>query len=191
MVIVDAFKPFGTVRGDFGAGAVFSGDDRHRYVLWRQWSAGMFGHVRYTHFVMLNPSTADHERLDPTVTRCRNFARGWGDGGLIVTNLSSLRSTDPRGLLRAAEDLSSPDRWDGGALNVRAIMRAHEIATRTIVAWGGPYSPTRLQKLIAARANEVLRILLPGPVFALAKTAAGRPRHPLYLPSKSCPLEYP
>jgi len=34
----------------------------------------------------LNPSTADENENDPTITRCINFAKSWGYGGVCVTN---------------------------------------------------------------------------------------------------------
>ena len=36
---------------------------------------------------MLNPSTADEVKLDPTCSRARDYAERWGYGALIVTNV--------------------------------------------------------------------------------------------------------
>lgn len=47
---------------------------------------------------MLNPSTADAEIDDPTITRCIGFAKSWGFGGLMVGNLWAYRATDPKEL---------------------------------------------------------------------------------------------
>ena len=55
------------VKGNAAAGAVFSDCERYRYRLWRVWDEGK----PKACFVMLNPSTATHEVLDPTVTRCK------------------------------------------------------------------------------------------------------------------------
>ena len=38
----------------------------------------------------LNPSTADENENDPTITRCINFAKSWGYGSVCVTNLFAL-----------------------------------------------------------------------------------------------------
>ena len=48
---------------------------------------------------MLNPSTADERKLDPSCTRARNFAEAWGYGGLVVTNVFGWRATDPEAIL--------------------------------------------------------------------------------------------
>jgi hypothetical protein len=50
--------------------------------LWRRWADGPVAN-----FLMLNPSTADEVKLDPSCTRARLYAERWGFGALIVTNL--------------------------------------------------------------------------------------------------------
>jgi hypothetical protein len=52
-------------------------------------------------FVLLNPSTADETREDPTVRRCIGFARSLGYGALEVVNLYAYVATDPAELRRA------------------------------------------------------------------------------------------
>ena len=71
-------------------GAVITGD--YRYLLWREWNSDRavprLQRDRQTvSFIMLNPSRADAEVNDPTITRCINFALSWGYGRLEVVNL--------------------------------------------------------------------------------------------------------
>ena len=73
------------------SGAKFSPCRRWRYLLWRQWDERR----PVANFLMLNPSTADEVKLDPSCTRARLYAERWGFGGLIVTNLFGWRATDP------------------------------------------------------------------------------------------------
>jgi len=48
-------------------------------------------------FVMHNPGTADANLDDPTIRRCRGFAKLWDCNGLAVANLYALRSSAPKG----------------------------------------------------------------------------------------------
>ncbi len=52
---------------------------------------------------MLNPSTADEQRNDPTIRRCIEFARAWQFGSVEVVNLFAYRTTDARELIRVEE----------------------------------------------------------------------------------------
>jgi len=143
--------------------ALFSPCGRFRYLLSRRWDTGR-GTVLW---IMLNPSTADAERDDPTIRRCIGFSRLWGFGAMEAVNLFALRATDPRELGRADDPV--------GPLNDRHIADAAAGAAAVIAAWGA-------HPLAASRTGEV-RPLLPGSVRCLGRTASGAPRHPLYTPS--------
>ena len=146
------------------ASATFDPTRAYRYRLSRTWDPT--GPV--VAFVMLNPSTADAEVLDPTVRRCVGFAHAWGFGSLEVVNLFAFRATDPRDLLRAAAPV--------GAANDQAILDATRGADRVVVAWG-----VRGDHL--GRADTVAGLLDSASVVpvALATTKDGHPRHPLYV----------
>ncbi len=116
---------------------------------------------------MLNPSTADAERSDPTVTRCVHYAQAWGFGALIVTNLFAHRSTDPRAL-KVVDDPVGPD-------NDAWILRAAQSVHRVVVAWG-------VHGTLLDRDTHVLALLADCPLYRLGQSRAGHPRHPLYLP---------
>src|SRR3954466_15254561 len=94
------------------SGAQFSPCRRWRYLLWRRWDEAR----PVANFLMLNPSTADEFRLDPSCTRARVYAERWGFGALIVTNFSPGRATAP-GERRAARE-------PVGRANDLAIVRA-------------------------------------------------------------------
>ncbi len=119
-------------------------------------------------FVMLNPSTADADVLDPTVRRCVGFARTWGFGTLRVVNLFAFRATDPADLVVAAEPIG-----DG---NDEAIVEAAGSADRIVVAWVA-------RGVHRDRATAVSGLLarLGVACFALGVTQDGHPRHPLYV----------
>lgn len=124
---------------------------------------------------MLNPSTADARRDDPTVRRCIGFARDWGYGGIEVVNIFALRATDPRELRSARDPI--------GPRNDAFILRA-AAGSPVVVAWGihgalGDRGVLAL-KLFGARSR----------LLALGRTRSGAPRHPLYLRRDAQATEY-
>lgn len=125
-------------------------------------------------FLMLNPSTADELKPDPTVTRCLGFARSWGRSDLFVVNLFALRSTDPAALTTHADPV--------GPENDSVLATLPHDAT-IIAAWGA-------HPMARDRASDVVAILR-RPLLCLGMTAKGAPRHPLYMPAKSCPQPWP
>lgn len=148
--------------------ALFSRCERYRYVLCREWDPK----ARHMIFLMLNPSTATHEILDPTVRGCLQRAIAWGYGGLTVLNLFAFRSTDPKGLL-SIEDPIGPENDDV----IRAGARRLKLASGTLICgWGS-------NKAIGPRASGVLGILRQEGVtpHALAINKNGSPKHPLYV----------
>ena len=64
----------------------------YRYKLSRTWDSTKPTIL----FIGLNPSIADETIDDPTITRCINYAKAWGYGTLLMTNLLAFRSTYPK-----------------------------------------------------------------------------------------------
>lgn len=123
---------------------------------------------------MLNPSTADEVRLDPSCSRARDYAERWGYGALIVTNLFGWRATEPDKLLSAHDPL--------GRGNDAAILAAARESAIIVCAWGN-HGAHR------ARSTEVVRMLRSACVrlHALRVNRSGEPAHPLYLPGNLKP----
>lgn len=149
------------------SGATFSACRRWRYLLWRRWDASKPA----ANFVMLNPSTADEVKLDPTCARARGYAERWGYGALIVTNIFAFRNTSPQQMKAAADPV--------GPGNDAAIVRAARQSALVVCAWGnhGLFLGRSTQILNKLKANEIA-------LFALRLNAGGEPAHPLYLPSR-------
>lgn len=152
--------------------AVFDPTRTYRYSLYREW--GDPGNKVV--FVMLNPSTADEVRLDPTVTRCCGYARRWGYGAIEVVNIFAYRSTDPKGLLAVADPV--------GEENDQYILAAVEDAALVVAAWGvhGALQDRGriVQELLADRCA----------LTSLGVTKDGHPRHPLYLRADAVPVPF-
>lgn len=147
-----------------GFGAVFSRCGTWRYLLWRMHHP----RGRLLGMGLLNPSTADEKRDDPTIARCHGLARRLGYPGLIVWNVFALRATDPVEL-RKASDPTGPG-------NDAAIDLALALCRETILAWGNHGG------LIGRSAQVLPRCAAAGvPIRVLGLTGQGQPRHPLYL----------
>ena len=153
------------------AGAQFSQCRRWRYLLWRCWDESK----PVANFLMLNPSTADEFKLDPSCTRARNYAERWGYGALIVTNIFGWRSTDPKGLLVCKDPV--------GRGNDAAIVQAAKEAKLVVCAWGNHGEHLK-------RGESVLNLLKDVRLHALRMNGAGHPAHPLYLPSSLLPTKF-
>ena len=144
--------------------AEFSPCRTWRYILRRRWAAGpSIG------FILLNPSTADEIQNDPTIRRCIGYAKAWGFGGLVLGNLFGYRATKPE-VMRAVVDPVGP----GNNEALRVICG--EADGRIICGWGAHGS-------FMDRGKHVLTLLHGAGARpeALALTADGEPRHPLYL----------
>ena len=122
---------------------------------------------------MLNPSTADELKLDPSCTRARLYAQRWGFGALVVTNLFAWRATDPKNLKRAREPV--------GRGNDSAILRAACSAGLVVCAWGNHGA----HRDRSAAVLEMLRDAV-AKCHVRPRSGGGEPAHPLYMPK---PLE--
>lgn len=157
--------------------AIISPCGVYRYSLVRQWDQSK----PHLPFVMLNPSTADATQDDPTIRRCMSFARREGCGGIVVVNLYALRATDPKRLLEVDDPV--------GPFNARVIYDAAVVAAEAgvpvICAWGA-------NDITQAAGGALVEAREAGAkIMCLGKTAAGHPRHPLYVKGDQ-PLEaYP
>jgi len=148
-------------------GAKLSDDGVYRYALWRDWRDTVVEPL--LGYVMLNPSTADADIDDQTISKCIGFAERNGYRGFIVLNLFAYRARDPKDLEQAHRrgvDIIGPEN--------RYWHRAYRpMMEQTVAAWGthklAPYGVDELSHLWRA------------PFYCLGVTKAGAPRHPCYL----------
>jgi len=80
--------------------AIISDCNKYRYELHREWDKKK-GKVL---FIMLNPSTACGVTDDLTTTRCINFAKKWGYGGIMIGNIYPFRAKRPKDLNKWLND---------------------------------------------------------------------------------------
>lgn len=153
--------------------ATVSPDGHYRYTLARVWGWG-----ELLTFVMLNPSTADAEHDDPTIRRCVGFARTLGFDGVMVVNLYAFRATRPADLWLADEPTGGERNDDLLAELGRQALHGRQL----VAAWGAHARRDRVEQVLAMPGWDRL--------LALGRTAAGAPRHPLYLPATAAPMPW-
>lgn len=159
--------------------AIFSPDERFRYVLTREWDASLDKLA----IVGLNPSTATAFRDDPTIRRCIGFAKREGFGGLAMLNLFAYRATDPKELtlaLTRGENIV-------GELNDSVLKLYANDGRVMLAAWGAGGA-------LCARGYDVMRNLRTAgaDLRCLGVTKqTGDPRHPLYMRADAPFLAYP
>lgn len=139
-----------------------------RYTLWREFEPELWTPRagQFVMFIGLNPSTATETADDPTIRRCMGFARRWGYGALLMTNLFAYRATEPEAMKRhPAPAGPENDRW-------LATWAQH--AGLVVAAWGKHGSHLD-------RASEVVKLLASFPMRALQRNRDKSPKHPLYV----------
>ena len=154
-------------------GAVISPCTQYRYALWRVWDESKAPLV----FIMLNPSTADAYKNDPTVERCERRARYMGYGGLWVLNLFGLRSTNPSALYVHSDPI--------GPGNDSTIKDVIKRAGMVVCAWG---KHGKFQDRDQA-ALDILQAVGITP-HHLGRNRDGSPKHPLYVSYSEGPKQW-
>lgn len=156
--------------------AVFSPCRKWRYNLWRYWDRSKKPAV----FLLMNPSTADEIKNDPTVERCQRRAeewheQGWLDvGGVEVVNVFAWRETDSKKLFTLAAkgvDIVGPH-------NNAAILEVCQEAAIIVCGWGKP------GHFLLQRGKRVIKGLKKNGItklHALRINKDGSPQHPLYI----------
>jgi hypothetical protein len=154
---------------------LFSTCRKYRYLLDHEGSELLSPSRHYVAWIGLNPPVADEQKLDPTLRRILAFTERLGFQRFVMLNLFALVSTN----LRAMRTHAAPV----GPLNDDRILNACATASLLVCCWGSDGNHR-------GRAQCVLELLAPRKLHCLSQTAAGHPRHPLYLSGNTplCPL---
>lgn len=150
---------------DLVRSAVFDETEVYRYSLKRIWLPEKEA-PRKIVFVMLNPSTADHLKEDPTIKRCMVFSFGRHYDEMEIVNLFALRATDPADMKAHVDPV--------GPKNDEYIRKACGSAETVVCAWGAHGDHL-------GRAASVRNLLPDVPLRCFGTNAGGSPKHPLYL----------
>lgn len=162
---------FGSDRHGEGFG-VYNYDMTERYYLSRVFE--MKEKIKSVNFVMLNPSTANASKLDPTVTRCAEYSKKWGYEKMVVTNLFPIISTDPEKLKMESGDT---------ATNNEVILDIAKSCDLVVCAWGQiGVSKEQGMQIYKDLCDQSI------PLYALEIAKNGEPKHPLYLKGDLKPI---
>jgi hypothetical protein len=145
--------------------AKFSDCRTYRYLFGRVWDDSL----RILPVAMLNPSRADADRNDPTVTTLIHFAKLWGYGGLSGANLAALVSSQPR-VMMAHPDPIGPENDQHIA---QLLNLARHTGTPVLAAWGNGGSFRGRDEWFINRARAAFVDLV-----CLGVTKDGFPKHP-------------
>lgn len=118
-------------------------------------------------WVMMNPSTADHSKNDPTICKVMSYSRDWGFTDLLVLNIYAIRSADQT---KIGERVGSRNDWWLSTIFSYAKRRRIPV----ICAWGRNHKNRGDEvRLLAKRSGIKL--------LCLEHAANLEPKHPLYL----------
>lgn len=145
--------------------AVISSCGLYRYRLTRE----LGGDGPTVMFVMVNPSTADAQDDDQTISKCIGFSTRLGASRLLVGNKFAFRATDIREV-RGARDPIGPD-------NDKHLWVMMSEADMVIAAWG---ALNKLPEALRARWKDIVRMAddLGRPLCCIGTNADKHPKHP-------------
>lgn len=149
--------------------ANISKDKIYRYTLSRTWDSTKPTVL----FIGLNPSIADENVDDPTVTRCINFAKNWGYGTLLMANLFAYRTTYPKEIYLIDDPI--------GKDNDYYLLECVKQSDLIIACWGN--NGTYMDR------EKIIKELVPN-LYCLQKNKNGTPHHPLRLPRNINPIPF-
>lgn len=121
-------------------------------------------------WLMLNPSTADATKDDPTIRKVVGFSRRAGYGRALVVNLFAWRATDPKDVRANLADAE-------GHENYRAVIEASAISDAVVCAWGPkPWAYEQADNVLGWLAEHPSG---PRRLLCIRTAKDGSPMHPL------------
>ena len=156
--------------------AILSSCNQYRYELVRQWDERPMLLV-----MMFNPSDADAEVNDQTITLLEHVAGHNGYGGITVVNLVPYRSSKPaEAIAMVRESAAVPQSLEHPLrVNLEHIQMHAAKAGALLVAWGN-LAPEDLAGYVEDLTGKVVDVMPKGVrVFCLGITKRGNPLHPM------------
>lgn len=150
---------------------IFSKDRKYRYLLIHSWKKNdLFEkeEEKAISWIGLNPSTADENQLDPTLTRIRNFSESFGYNTFYMLNLFAFRATKPE-IMKKEKDPVGPENDH--------IIKKYTARTDKIIFCCGNHG------LFLNRFDLLKKSLNENKLYALKISMQHLPVHPLYQPA--------
>lgn len=156
---------------EIGIGAEFGQERKYRYCLWRIWDLSKPRVI----FVGLNPSTANENKNDNTITKVVKIAKYNDFGGVYMMNLLPYVTAYPSELKCDKESYSLNDEW---------LDKIYDKCKTVVFCWGN-------FKEAIDRGEELTRLFI-NPM-CLSQNKNGSPKHPLYCKDETIliPFIYP
>jgi hypothetical protein len=156
---------------------IFSECRNYRYTLLHQWDE-LFERQRAL-FICLNPSTADENQLDPTLTRIKSFSTRLGANEFLILNLFAYRATDPKEMMTVNDPIGS----ENDAHIKAAITEAYTLNGEQldIVGGWGNHGLHMQRQRACLTLLEHFRELPNLNIYCLGKNSNHTPKHPLYI----------
>lgn len=139
----------------------------YRWWLWRRWSRNLPLII----WIMMNPSTADHRKNDPTIWKVTRYSTRWGYGAALILNIYAFRSSKPENLPQVLrEAVGRSNDWWIKTLFTFAVRKKVPV----VCAWGVKHVDRGRQvRQIAAGLGLELQ--------CLEVALNGEPKHPRFL----------
>jgi len=146
--------------GNITRSATFSDCRKYRYVLMRSWAPekGMVA------FIGLNPSTANEDDDDNTITKVQKIAYHNGFGGIYMINLFGIISSDPDYIYQVKDPV--------GEFTDHVIKEISDLSRCLVACWGNFKQAKGRDAQVTAMLGRKLSYL------HINKN--GSPKHPLY-----------
>jgi hypothetical protein len=155
--------------------AGISADKLYRWWLFRCWAANLPLII----WIMMNPSTADHNKNDPTILKVIRYSTRWGFGAVLVLNIYAFRASKPENM---PEDLHARI----GVRNNWWIKLIFRYAARrkipVICAWGVKHQERGKVIRYFAKAYKLK-------LKCLEMGLNGEPKHPRWLAESLDPIK--
>lgn len=153
--------------------AGISSDGNYRWWLFRCWAASLPLII----WIMMNPSTADHRKNDPTILKVIRYSTKWGYGAVLVLNIYAFRTSRPENLpIKMKHRVGRRNNW--WIKTIFAFAAKKKIPV--ICAWGVKHKERG--DLVRRYADEAG---LPLMCLELAQNA--EPKHPRFLSESLSP----